>query len=149
MKYLAPNTYNSSTRKVAHAMKDGVMNAIKEAAYQMADMVPGNAVLVPMPSHLGYATDTLKLCEVIGRITGAPIYNILKGVERKKLYDLKKAGLTVNHYNLGFHTTSDLPKDRTVVVVDNVIDTGATARAAAAAIGDCVILAYAKTSKTK
>lgn len=146
--YDSYTVYNCQSRAIAHGIKNGDMQSIHTAAERMAALVPDNAVLVPMPSHHGYATQTLKLCMVISAITGCAVVNALEGLPRLTNFEAKKAGRSIKWYDMGFHLVTSLPEGREICVIDNVIDTGNTAMAAVAAIGDCKIIAYAMTKKT-
>lgn len=146
--FVAPYIYNAHTRVIAKGIKYGSYDAIKEAAESMAEFVRFSDVLVPMPSHHGYATQTFKLCMAISQLTGAPVSNVLRGKARQPLYDAKKSGQSVNWTDLGLYIDGVLPEGKNIIVVDNVIDTGASAKAAIAAIGSCTVLAYAMTSKS-
>jgi len=44
---------------------------------------------------------------------------------------------------LGFHKVVSLPSDRIPYLIDNVVDTGTTAKAAVKALGGGVVLSYA------
>lgn len=143
---LSTTMYNNSSRPVAHGLKDGKYSVIVKAAGRMAACVPENAVLVPVPSHRGYAEQTLVLANEIARICGAEVANVLRGKERKPNYDAKREGKPLSIDDLGIYMTGELPQGKLVVVIDNVIDSGVTAFAAANAIGTCAVLAYAMTS---
>lgn len=143
----AVTMYNPCSRIMAHALKGGKWSTVLEAAYMMAPMVPRNAVLIPMPSHSGHADAMLKLASAISWITGAPVMDVLQGKRRRPVYDMKKCGKRVTADSLGYRLTASLPEGKVAVVVDNVCDTGVNAFAAANAIGGCVLLTYAVTSK--
>lgn len=143
----AVTMYNPCSRMMAHALKDGNWSTVIEAAYLMAPLVPKNAVLIPMPSHSGYADAMLKLAKAISWISGAEVLDVLKGKQRKTVYELKRNGKKVSASDLGYYTTASIPEGKVAVVVDNVCDTGLNATAAANAIGGCVLITYAVTSK--
>ena len=44
---------------------------------------------------------------------------------------------------LGFHKVVSLPSDRIPYLIDNVVDTGTTAKAAVKALGGGIVLSYA------
>ena len=97
-----------------------------------------------MPSHLGYATDTLRLCNEISSLTGLPVMNALMGNERESLYYLKRNGEIVPDLSFfGFHLVRDIPAGLTPVIVDNVIATGQTMKAALAAVRKAIPCAIA------
>ena len=99
----------------------------------MAKRIPFllSSVLFPMPSHLGFATDTLGICNEISSLTGIPVVNALRGKERESMYHLKQNGIVIPDPSFfGFHLVVDIPADLTPVIVDNVIATGLTMNAA-------------------
>ena len=92
--FVAVGGYRGKMDRLAHAVKsDGLnsvnLNAINEAADLMAPMVPDNAVLVPAPSHKGYATDMLLLANAIGVRTHSEVADVLKSAPRDSQYDHK------------------------------------------------------------
>lgn len=148
VQFLATDSYNESSRIICHAIKDNNMAAIIAAAYEMADCLPSasDVVLVPAPSRKGYATNTLLLADMIAKISGAEVADVLKGRERASNYLAKKEGHPLNSSDMSFYLTDNLPEGKVVVFVDNVVDTGATAFAAASVLGSCVVLSYAMTN---
>lgn len=143
---ISTSLYNQQTRILAHGLKDGDKNAMQTAALQMVNILPENAVLIPMPSHLGYAKQTLRLVNLMSDISGAPVADVLVGRERMSNYHSKKNGHPLKIEDLGIRLNGNLPEGKVPCVIDNVIDTGVSAFAAANAIGSCVVLAYAITS---
>lgn len=137
------NTYYKQGRKLSHLVKAGDKEAIRTAASQMAGLVPEGVVLVPIPSHLGYATSTLELANEISRQTGAPVADILKGERRASNYESKKNGHPLKVEDLGFRKIHDT--DLTPCFVDNVYDTGVTMESAFLAFNRGVGIVYAKT----
>lgn len=93
----------------------------------MSPLVPEGSVLVPVPSRLGYATDTLTLAKRISSLCGAEVKDVLKGKRRMSSHDAKAMGISLTDEDFGFYLTEEI-KGR-VVYVDNVIASGATARA--------------------
>lgn len=53
--------YTRQISHLAHAVKDGDSDAIDQASLMLAKFVPPKSVLIPIPSHTGEATYTLKL----------------------------------------------------------------------------------------
>ncbi|MBQ0073522.1 MAG: phosphoribosyltransferase [Prevotella sp.] len=137
--------YNNSSRHIAHKLKEGDYNAIVTAAYRMAACLPENCILIPAPGRNGYATQTLKLAKMISRISGAQVADVLKGCQRMANYDAKKQGHPLKMDDLGLYLAESIPADKTAVIIDNVVDTGTTAFAAANLIGSCIVLSYAMT----
>ena len=138
-----------SHSSIAKKVKEENPDAISEAAYQMSKRVPKGSILVPMPSRSGKATYTIKLAEAIAKATDSEVKDVLKGEERMSVYEAKKKGLKIDSRDLGLYVTEKLPKDKNVIIVDNVIDRGITALAAVEAVDGGSVLAYAFTKGSK
>ena len=131
----------SAYRDICHKVKTSYRPFLREAAGMMADLLtlPSDGVLIPMPSHLGYATDTLDLCKELSSLTGLPVMDILHGDMRESIHNLKSlTGEIPTDISLGFRLTRDVPCGLRPLVVDNVIGTGFTMKAALALIPECI-----------
>ncbi|MBQ8082602.1 MAG: hypothetical protein IJ241_00310 [Clostridia bacterium] len=138
-------------RELCHAIKDGNEEAIHEAAEYLARQVPENALLVPVPGRWGLATNTLLLSRETAILAQKKVTyaNILKGNIRNSLYELKKAGQDISTIRLGIRRIpnsetilSQAQEDgRPIILVDNVVDTGTTAKACLKVIPDADLLA--------
>lgn len=149
-RYFATGNYRQGDRcETAHAMKNGERWAIWKAATEMAQYIPKNAVLVPMPSHTGRATYTLDLCRKLAKETAAEVCDYLKGTPRDTLYNLKKQGRHFLPAKLGFYLAQPLPAGKRVIIIDNVVATGTTAVAAVRAIGGGIVFAYAAATNSQ
>lgn len=127
-------------RNLAHKVKSGDAEAIKEAAQKMAPLVPANAVLIPIPSRTGKATNMLALANAIAEATGAEVKDILTGESRESLYEMKKRGATLALEDLGIKASETIPSDKIPIFIDNVVDTGLTAEAAVKSVGRGIVL---------
>ena len=127
--------YDGINRWVAHKLKDGDNDAIDYAARQIAKLLPQNAVLVPIPGHHGKAEQTMQLAKAISSYTHLPIVEALRGIERGSQYDAKKRGQKLSAEDMGFYRHKDLPSNRTPYLIDNVVDTGNTAKTAIRTLG--------------
>ena len=139
----AGHYYEGDNRAIAKAMKEGNPEAIDHAARHMIPLIPRGAVLVPIPGHEGVAKQTNDLCRAIASYTGLPIANVLRGASREANYTAKHEGKGLTEKDMAIHQVASLPKDKTPVFVDNVIDTGTTAKAAYHAVGRGMVIAFA------
>lgn len=131
-----------SVRNLAHEVKSGDIDAIDKASLIMMNYVPANSILIPIPSHTGKATYTLTLANFIAKRTKSRVLDILSSDAREMLYKQKMRGVDVGKINLGFRTDKKdeigklLHSVRNVILIDNVIDSGATYEQAKSVIKD-------------
>ena len=137
--------YDGINNWLCHKLKENDPQAIDYCARQLAKMLPKNAVIVPIPGHYGYAVQTLYLARAISeQLNGnIPVANVLKGINRLSNYQAKKDGQPLSAEELGFHQVRTLPKGKVPYLLDNVVDTGTTAKAAVKALGGGIVLSYA------
>ena len=131
-----------SVRNLAHEVKAGDKDAIDKASLIMMNYVPANSILIPIPSHTGKATYTLTLANFIAKRTKSRVLDILSSDAREMLYKQKIRGVDISKINLGFRTDKKdeigrlLHSVRNVILIDNVIDSGATYEQAKSVIKD-------------
>ena len=137
--------YDGINNWLCHKLKENDPQAIDYCARQLAKMLPKNAVIVPIPGHQGYAVQTLNLARAISEQSNGniPVANVLKGISRVSNYQAKKDGQPLSAEELGFHQVRTLPKGKVPYLLDNVVDTGTTAKAAVKALGGGIVLSYA------
>ena len=135
--------YEGINQWVAHKLKEGDTDAFDYAARQMSKLLPKNAVLVPIPGRHGTPDQTLKLCRNIASYTHLPIIDALRGNERESQYEAKYKGRYLTEEQLGYRRIATIPTGRIPYLIDNVVDTGTTAKAAVKALGGGVVLSYA------
>ena len=142
-------SYSENTlRFLAIRMKDGEERALKVSASLMAPLVSSEVVLIPIPSRQGHATFTLKLAEYIAQLTGAEVLDICRGKKRESFCELKRKGIRkVNDDFFGFYLTSEAPKNKTVIFIDNVSATGLTAQNAIDLIPNSSVLVLCDTCR--
>ena len=142
--FMAVDGYRGKLDRLAHEVKGGSDDAVRRAARLMAPLVPTYSVLVPAPSHEGYATDMLALAYAISEETGAPVADVLKGDARERQYDVKRAtGKPMASDAMGIRMEGVLPQGYMPVVIDNVVHSGNTAEACVRALGRGVVLSLA------
>lgn len=145
-----------AVRDVAQRLKHEDPAAVKLAARDMAPRVPANAILVPIPDHLGRTEANAHLAmqiagmrpgvvvrDVLGRQSEAPSSRARRQAGEPGLtIDEQLATLTLTRRYQPSHFTTEQP----VLLVDNVITSGATGAAAARLLGrpDARVLAYAQ-----
>ena len=153
--YKAPAWYDTRYHRwIANEIKNGNPEAIMIAAAEMAEMVPDNAVLIPMPNRHGVVnenTDTMQLAQQISKLTGRPVINALAGNERESRKASKdrssRRADQVSEQDMGFRQIAEIPEGSMPYFIDNLVGTGTTARAAHNAFGKGVTLAYAKSGR--
>lgn len=139
--------YEDDNKPIAKLLKTGDRIAIEYATRKMASLLDREKpwVLVPMPGHHGKADQTLELCKSLSWATGFPVCDVLKGYDRISNYEAKKNGTPLTEAQLGLRQMERLPSGCIPVVVDNVADTGVSAKAAIHALGRGVVLTFAIT----
>lgn len=135
--------YEGINQWVAHKLKEGDTDAFDYAARQMVKLLPKNAVLIPIPGRHGTPDQTMKLCKNIASYTHLPILDALRGNERESQYEAKYKGRYLTEEQLGYRRIATIPTGRIPYLIDNVVDTGTTAKAAVKALGGGVVLSYA------
>lgn len=135
--------HEGEVREIVEGIKRKDPSSLKKAAEAMAKAVKTGDALVPVPSHLGYAEETLALAEEISRLTGAPVVDALKSTPRSSNYEKEGLGVLPSANTLGMFKTANVPEGRRVVLVDNLVGTGTAAAAAAEAMGEGEVLAFA------
>lgn len=141
-------------RSVAIALKGGEPWAVEAAADAMAPLVPQGAFLVPVPGHRRGrpARGTQLLAHAIRARTEAQVRNVLeRRVQVPSSRDRRRSGgtgLSPRMHEHSMRATVDHrgPLGETVVLVDNVVVTGATFEGARRALWrpDAIGLAYAQ-----
>ena len=123
------------TREISHGIKDRDPQALQMMTTFILDdgMIRKGDLIIPAPQHEGKAIYTLQVAEMIADETGAIVIDILHSKERKTLYEQKLSGTVSAPLFLADY--KNLPKDKRIFFLDNVIDTGATLRAAERAVG--------------
>lgn len=146
--FVSVGGYRGSLQHLAHEVKTGNPAVIERIADMMSPLIPSEAVLIPAPSHKGYATDMLALSEAIAQRTGAEIVDVLKSDKRVSQYTAKKeTGKAIDSDKLGIYAVGEIPNDKIPVIVDNVVDSGNTAEACVRAIGKGVVISLADATK--
>lgn len=131
-------------RGVAHDLKAGDPAAVRIAAAALAPLVPRGATLVPVPGSRGSTRPNLALAEAVARLAGGRVRDDLERRPSESQYDRRKRGLAPLRAEEMDVRWGGAPLRGVVVLVDNVVTTGATATSARQAVGgDAVLLAWA------
>lgn len=146
--YPAESSYGTPqadfVRGVAHDLKAAEPIAVRVAAAALAPLVPRGATIVPVPGSRGSTRENLVLAEAVARLSGARVSDGLERVPSESQYARRKRGLAPLRAEAMNVRWSGTPLRGVVVLIDNVVTTGATAEAARRAIGgDAVLLAWA------
>ena len=96
-----------------------------------------------IPGHHGVADQTLRLAQALSSYSHLPFVDALRGREHESHYEAKRRGHLLSGRDMGFYQTRELPSDRIPCLIDNVVDTGTTAKAAAEALGNAMVLSFA------
>lgn len=139
--------YDDGLRSLAHSMKENDKESISKAARLLAPLIPKGSCIIPAPGRNGYADHTLALAKELVLLTGVACRDILKGKPRISQYQAKKSGNGLTEMDLGFYTVSPIPKGLKPIVIDNVIGSGLTGKAAIHALGKGTVLALAMDDK--
>ena len=127
---LCVHTY-SEVRSICHLVKEGIagVDILNQIAFETKRFIPNNSVIIPIPSHIGYATYTLD----IALRMGVQVLDCIECEPHQSLYTLKKQGIKVSPAYLKFRLKSGvtLPKNN-VYLFDLVFATGTTEKAAQA-----------------
>ena len=126
--------YAKRIRYLCHAVKEGDIVAIDEASLIMAKYVPSGSILIPIPSHGGKATYTLKLAQFIAKRSKSKVMDIVSSPSRERMYNLKMKNVNIQNVNLNFTSAADddgnianrLSSVRNVILIDNVVSSGVT-----------------------
>jgi hypothetical protein len=136
--YKTPNA-----RELAHKLKDEDVEAIDYIAAEMSLMVPENVALIPLPGRSGRAASSLQLALVISKLTGNPVMDVIEGVKRTSLYQLKTSGQNIGENFFGLRLIQPISKLE-FILIDGVCDTGITGISAAKLFkGDVSLLVHA------
>lgn len=113
--------------------------------------IPRRAALIPVPGHEGKATYTFELAISLRNYCNmwdnkdVEVFDILEGDPRESLCELKQQGKNPDKVKTTFRPNGSYQEedisDRPLVLIDNVVDTGRTARAAQQALGRPCLLA--------
>ena len=125
--------YPHSLRKLSKDVKKSDTTAIAIAALLLSHIITPNAVLIPVPQSSGKADYTLELANTIRIIRqDCEVLDILSGLPRKRLYDIKKTNKSLESVELGLRVSENadcrkiLRSNPNVFLLDNVVNTGFT-----------------------
>ena len=151
-----------SVRERCHQIKDGICGTIHAEAQRLAKFLPVAAVLIPVPGHRGYPdyTDTLafeivRAAQKLGKeikhfpvllCQPHPSFCQLKHDEKKVLPEIRMKWSS-EYWKKTILEYQEAGYD--VILVDNVIDTGKTARACMSLLGPVQVLATGDTGRHK
>lgn len=127
------------------------INAYKIPGPELQEYVralPKKCILIPVPGHFGRASHTRDLCNCLQKAAGISkdvrIIDALLCESHPSLCEMKRAGkstddieirMSINLDETSRYDLSRLSETFTLVLVDNVLDTGKTLTAAADAVG--------------
>ena len=134
-----------AVREDCHKIKEGDIVTLEKWADEIAPALPDKAILVPVPGHNGVATYTKTLGQKIIEASSwaflpkdVRMIDCLLSPVRPSLCQMKKENLPFEDVDLGIrynnrlvkpHLEAYISKGYEIILLDNVIDTGKTARA--------------------
>lgn len=125
-------------QRLAHQAKDGEPEGLERAVeimtYLVGQLYYKDHVLVPIPGRSGKAGYTKVIAEGVARNLGLRCVDCLVTEPHEPLYDVKLRGGKLELPP--FRMTEQFPPNQGVLFIDNVFDTGTTARAAYATLND-------------
>lgn len=152
VKFVTVGPYEGAYRDIARGVKVKDEHSLFIGASALRNIIPDDAVLIPVPSHDGKADSNLILCALIAHGTHIPVCDCIKGTGHKSLCELKheetnrnlrKGSLMPKPEQLGFSLTKKIPEGKTPVIIDNVVASGTTAIAAASLFSDPLVFCIA------
>lgn len=145
-RHIASYYQTPGARKLAHLVKKGNKAAISQMAQELSHLIKNlhqeKLVLVPIPSRLGFATETLELSQQLALLCNVNVKDVIRGVNRESLYDLKKSGISVDSRFFKFELIQSI--DGLPVLIDTVLDTGLTMNAAAQLFNDKLTVTHSR-----
>ena len=146
----AVGKYAGELRKLAWGLKLSSHRAMEQSAQMMAPLIPDNAVVVPMPNHDGKPVSTMMLAYYISGVKdGIDVVPALECEphESNHAHKMKSGGESVGIEMR--RTNATIPPNRPVVIIDNVVASGATYKAAQKVLPQADLVTLADATKGK
>lgn len=147
------NSRQRHIRLVAKSLKRGTQWAIEEAALAIAgaELIPAGAVLVPIPGSAGGLEANTALAKRIAEITGATVKRLVRRTRhlpsQMMMRRMGRAGTPAIVQANSMTASARIPKRTMLVLIDNIVVTGATMYGAWIAMGmpkNIIGIAYAR-----
>lgn len=115
--------------EIARGVAAGDTQCIEVAAKLFDLYLPGGAVVVPMPSHGGYAEEMLSVAE---QMKSRLVWNILKAKPHESSRSQKMDGFSPLRIEMWMDRVLEgwYPQNTDIYIIDNTVVTGATASSA-------------------
>lgn len=128
-------------REISRGVSYGDPECVEQAARILSAFIPSGSTIVPMPSHIGYATTMLTLCRAVkAKCSRVRICDALRCTPHESSHIVKLRHGVAPHTEM----RKVKPVAEKPIIIDNVIASGATANAALNAIPDATVLAITK-----
>jgi predicted amidophosphoribosyltransferase len=145
------NSYVGNARNIAKMVKnDNNPTLYYQIAKYMAKQVHYDDILVPAPNHCGRAVYTLEIAKMITEMTGARIEDCITVKPHNCLYTPNIERAFADKYDklsMNLNENVDLTHNGRILLIDNVIDTGATYLAAKKLIPELIPICYCSTGR--
>jgi len=146
--------YAGNCRETARNIKYSLdLESIADAAEGMAELIPDRAVLVPVPSSHGYSQANVILAGYIAkRVPGSKVVEAVKRFRPvPKSHILRKMGrpgVPLADHIASMAPADPVPSGHPIILIDNVVTTGNTAKAVEHHLGvETTLVAYASVSR--
>lgn len=134
-------------RNIAIGLSKGDLMAISEAAKDMANEIPPNSTLVPIPSSQGNTQSNLKLAQEIAKLTQSKVIDILSSNPRDSQKERRRQGIP-GHKTEDIQTSlTNICDSNNIILIDNVRTTGATINSAIQQLPCANYLVYAQAEE--
>jgi len=130
-------------RDVSRGCAYGDTECLKKGALLLSSFVPAGSVIIPMPSHIGYATTMLSLCNEMKKINGTyEVRDCLKCIPHQSNHIIKLHGDSPK--GIIMYQSAPVFDGSGAFIIDNCIGSGCTAGCALEIMHRATVIAITK-----